>query len=615
MEGSRASRSFRIKVRPAATLLRLAFPRHSGKLRRVKVLARLGPRHGAAILAGLLLAASFPKPGLAGLAWIAPGLMLFAAVGQPGKECFRIGYFAGLANYLCSLYWLLFIPFPAGAIVGWFALSAYLALYPAVWVWLCWRLFSGKKFVAAQTWWSAVGEFFTTDRWQRSCWMILCAGLWVALDMVVARFLSGFPWNFLGVSQYRMLPLIQIASVTGVYGVSFLVVWFSISLAIAFLRVVRQPRLRWGWLIELRLALIALIGTMIFGLDRLLVPLDTDRQLIIALVQPSIRQDVIWNHAKDADRFNKIIELSKLAIAVKPDLLIWPESSMPNFTEDNFRAITDLIVANKVWMILGADDAEPRPGATSHDDYDSFNAAFLFNRQGKVVATYHKQHLVVFGEYLPFARWLPFLRRVIPIPGDFTPGDRPVPFELDAVATVYDRRTHDSEVQGRRSQTAATGGERSKPAATTVVKLCVLICFEDVIACLARESSGDDIDFMLNLTNDGWFGESAAQWQQAANAVFRAVENGLPLVRCTNNGLTCWIDSRGAIREILGGEGKAVYAPGFMTAKIPLRPAGQKRVPTFYHRHGDWFGWGCVALSALACVIRLGGRGPTRAVI
>jgi len=266
-------------------------------------------------------------------------------------------------------------------------------------------------------------------------------------------------------------------------------------------------------------------------------------------------------------------------------------------------------------MILGADDAEPRPGSTSHDDYDSFNAAFLFNRQGKVVATYHKQHLVVFGEYLPFARRLPFLRRVIPIPSDFTPGDGPVPFELDAVATVYDRRTHDGEVQGRRSQTAATGAERSRPAATTAVKLCVLICFEDVIPGLARESSGDDIDFMLNLTNDGWFGESAAQWQQAANAVFRAVENGLPLVRCTNNGLTCWIDSRGAIREILGGEGKAVYAPGFMTAKIPLRPAGQKREPTFYHRHGDWFGWGCVALSALACVIRLGGRGPARAVV
>src|SRR5216117_3140595 len=128
MEGSRASRSFRIKVRPAATLLRLAFPRHSGKLQRVKVLARLGPRHGAAILAGLLLAASFPKIGLAGLAWIAPGLMLFSALGRDGGEAFRLGYVAGLIHYLISLYWLLLIPFPVGAVAGWLSLSAYLAL-------------------------------------------------------------------------------------------------------------------------------------------------------------------------------------------------------------------------------------------------------------------------------------------------------------------------------------------------------------------------------------------------------------------------------------------------------------------------------------------------------
>ena len=581
MDRSRVRRSCRNRARRSVVLLKFAFGSLCGKLRRVKFLARLDPRHGAAILAGLLLAASFPKPGLAGLAWIAPGLMLFVAVGQRGKECFRIGYLAGLVHYLVSLYWLLFVPFPAGAIVGWLALSAYLALYPATWVWLCWRLISTKKCGGEQSWWSAVGAFFTTNRWQRAWWALLCAALWVALEMIVARFLSGFPWNFLGASQYRILPLIQMASVTGVYGVSFLVVWFSISLAVALLRVVRQPGLRWGWLIELRLALIALVGTMIFGLNRLLEPAETDRQLNVALVQPSIRQEVIWSHAEDADRFNKIIALSRLALAVKPDLLIWPESSMPNFTEDNFRAITNLVAAHKVWMILGADDAEPRPGATSPKDYDNFNAAFLLSPEGEYVATYRKQHLVVFGEYLPFARRLPFLRRLIPIPGDFTPGVEPVPFEL------------------------------TQPRARTAV----LICFEDVIPGLTRRSAGDDTDFLLNLTNDGWFGESAAQWQQAANAVFRAVENGLPLVRCTNNGLTCWIDSRGRLRQVLQSASGDVYAPGFMTAKIPLRSAAEKREPTFYHRHGDLFGWGCVALSALVCVIHLGRRGSTRAVI
>ncbi|HZI32282.1 MAG TPA: apolipoprotein N-acyltransferase, partial [Candidatus Binatia bacterium] len=387
------------------------------------------------------------------------------------------------------------------------------------------------------------------------------------------------------------------ASVTGVYGVSFLVVWLSVSLAIALLRLIREPSMRWGWLLELRLALIVLMGVMVFGVSKLLHRTETDRELSVALVQPSIPQPLIWDHGEDANRFNKIIELSRLALAAKPDLLVWPESSMPNFTDDNFRVITNLIATHKVAMILGADDAERRPEAGGTEDYDSFNAAFLFNPAGEYVATYRKRHLVVFGEYLPFARWLPVLRRVIPIPGDFTPGDRFVPFELKPVAAVYDRRAPDDGASQRLAQTSTK----------VSVKLSVLICFEDVFPHLVRDYVGSDTDFLLNLTNDGWFGESAAQWQQAAGAVFRAVENGVPLIRCTNNGLTCWIDSHGTIREILGGEGKAVYAPGFMVARIPLSMPGQKHELTFYHRHGDWFGWVCLGFSLIAvaaCIVR-----------
>jgi apolipoprotein N-acyltransferase len=105
---------------------------------------------------------------------------------------------------------------------------------------------------------------------------------------------------------------------------------------------------------------------------------------------------------------------------------------------------------------------------------------------------------------------------------------------------------------------------------------------------------------LVNLTNDGWFRKSAEQWQHLANAIFRAVENGVPLVRCANNGVTCWIDAHGRVREILRDKSGSVYGIGAMTVEIPI---GERREPTFYGRHGDWFGWGCVALAA-AFVIR-----------
>jgi apolipoprotein N-acyltransferase len=108
----------------------------------------------------------------------------------------------------------------------------------------------------------------------------------------------------------------------------------------------------------------------------------------------------------------------------------------------------------------------------------------------------------------------------------------------------------------------------------------------------------------LNLTNNGWFGEGAAQWQHAANAVFRAVENGVPLVRCTNNGLTCWIDAVGRMRQVLRAEVDDEYGPGFLVVELPLGTVDGTRVGTYYQRHGDVFGWGCVFLALGAGVWR-----------
>jgi apolipoprotein N-acyltransferase len=168
-------------------------------------------------------------------------------------------------------------------------------------------------------------------------------------------------------------------------------------------------------------------------------------------------------------------------------------------------------------------------------------------------------------------RWLPFVKWFTPIEGGFTPGDRPVPFHL------------------------------TRPE----VKTSPLICFEDTFPLTAREAADDDTDFLVNLTNNGWFGDSAAQWQHAASAVFRAVENGLPLVRCSNNGLTGWVDAHGRLRDIFRDGHGTIYGPGFLTTQIPLLAPGEHHTPTFYHQHGDWFGWLCVGITGTMLTTRV----------
>lgn len=505
-----------------------------------------------AVLCGLLLTAAYPKVGLAGAAWVAPGLILLA--GRPSP--FRLGCLAGFAHFTTALYWLLLIPFPAGAVLGWFLLSSYLAAFMGSWVWFCWRIAP----VPARTmgkWWLDWSE---TSWPARMRWAVSCALAWVAMEVIIGRFLSGFPWLLLGMSQYRLLPLIQVASFTGVYGVSFLAVWFSISLSSAGIQLLQsasRPRALAG---EVFLPLLASAGVTAWGYGQCLIPRSPGPILRLALIQPSIRQEMIFDPREDGARFTSLFELSRAALAEKPDLLVWPEASMPGFNPTNFAAMTNLVASAHAGWIFGADDAEPKPGKA--DEVDAFNAGFFFDAAGQYAGSYRKRRLVLFGEYIP--DWLPFLKRMIPI-GSFKPGDRFIPFR----------------------------GTDPKFNAS------ILICYEDVFPHWTREYVGSDTDFLLNLTNDGWFGRSAAQWQQACDAIFRAVENRIPLVRCTNNGLTCWVDESGRLRRIFRDQNGSVYGPGFLVVEIPLLRPGEKRAATFYNQHGDWFGWACVTLTAV----------------
>jgi apolipoprotein N-acyltransferase len=534
----------------------------------------LAIRYALAIGAGTMLALAFPKVGAAQLAWLAPVVLLAAAMGQRGGAAFRLGYAAGLVQFLVSLHWLLFIPVPVAPLAGWLSLAAFLALFPAAWVWLCWELYPARLRNGTLTALGLLDRLVSTGWPTRAAWTFACAAIWVALEMVRARVLGGFPWNLLGVSQVGMLPLIQVAAFTGVYGVSFLMVWFSVALLGTVALVLRRPEAaRWNWSRELTLPLLAVLGTMSYGLGEVFRAERPPASLKLALIQPSIPQTVIWDPREAAARFARVIELSEQALTNQVDVLMWPEAAVPSlFRWDTnqvyrgqtlYEALTGLARRHRVWLVMGADDAEPRRDGSG--DADFFNSSFLINPQGEVLASYRKRHLVIFGEYVPLARWLPFLRRFTQVSGDFTPGQGPVPFHL----------------------------------ADLRVKAGVLICFEDIFPHLARGHVDDDTDLLLNLTNNGWFGESAAQWQHAAAAAFRAVENGLPLVRAANNGLSCWVDPRGRMHAVHFPDSTDIYQAGFKVVQVPLavRRAGSG---TFYWQHGDWFGWSCVALAAVS---------------
>jgi apolipoprotein N-acyltransferase len=299
-----------------------------------------------------------------------------------------------------------------------------------------------------------------------------------------------------------------------------------------------------------------------------------------------VPQNLIWDPTANSNRFQQLLTLTEHALTNQTDLLIWPEAALPEFDDASYVAITNLVRSHHVWMIFNADDTVWRANAKSQTDYDDFNSAFLFAPDGKLAGIYHKRKLVIFGEYIPLVRWLPFVKWFTPITGGYEVGDKPVQFKL-GIAN-HELRATNSLFEIRNS---------------SFVTVAPLICFEDMFPQTVRQSVRGDTDFLVNLTNDGWFGEGAEQWQQAAAAVFRAVENGVPLVRGCNNGVTCWIDAHGQMRQVFKDVTGSIYGTGAMTFELPL--PDEMPAPTFYNRHGDWFGWGCVVLTAALATKKL----------
>ncbi|MFH1858400.1 MAG: apolipoprotein N-acyltransferase [Candidatus Omnitrophota bacterium] len=376
-------------------------------------------------------------------------------------------------------------------------------------------------------------------------WCIFVAPFfWVVLEFLRTHLLTGFGWALLGYSQWRALGLIQFADTTGVYGVSFLVMATNATLY-ELLRKRGRRTVRIFSVLFLNLFLFFSWGYGKTVLSRTFP--DTFRATVI---QGNIPQDLKWDISVQDLIMTKYERLTEVAAQEKTDAVFWPETAVPGFLPDDDALLERLAALNrktKTYLLAGSPWSEKEL---------TYNSALLLYR-GEILQRYDKLHLVPYGEFIPLEEQFPMLRDWI-VTGDFYPGKE---------ATIF-----------------------KHPKGT----FSVLVCFEDIFPDLVRRFASK-ADFLVNITNDAWFGKSASPFQHAQASVFRAIENRRSVLRVTNTGYTCLIDPAGRILQDLELGGEKLFVTGFRTWEVPL-----SKTTTFYLRFGDLFAWVCHGITLLS---------------
>lgn len=491
----------------------------------------------APFLSGIALILALPPFHQGDLGWVAlaPLLLAWRLSVTARKHAFLFGYLFGLTYFGGTFWWIGYV-----TVAGTSALVAYLAVYPALWFWLI------------QHWFPADQPGNSRSNLFQAA---VIASLWVTIEWWRGWFLTGFGWNNLGTTQHETLPILQWAAFGGVHLISWFLAFVSAIIALALHRFEAEmrgkiPKRPHG---DVALALLLVVICFAYGLHLCLAPLgEPIRSLRYACVQPNIPQSVKYQERNTSDILKKHLDLTAQARLADPDLVVWPETATGQgvFTDLELNAaVMKLSDENRFYFLLGAEDVHwPK----------IYNSAFLFAPHRQAFDVYHKNRLVIFGEYTPLVRYFPFMRYLVPSQIDFSSGDRPGLFDLAGLG----------------------------------LKTVPLICFEDSLPEFVREACRSHPDFLINITNDAWFEDSPGAEQHLANAVFRTVELDLPLLRCTNSGVTCEISPRGRVRNVLQDEqGHRVEVSGVLNGIMPI----YESKPTPYQKWGDWI----VLLSAL----------------
>lgn len=486
----------------------------------------------AAGATALLLVFSFPNFELYPLAWIALVPLLVAIARRPSPlRAFVLGWAAGSAFFYATCYWLTYSMIHYG---GLSPLLSYVLLIPgAVVIGIFPGLFAWFIALAIRKWGHGT--------------LLLAPIFWSAFEWVRLG-VTGQLWNALGYSQAYHPNLIQAATWGGVYAVSFLIV--AINSAIALLIVNHtQKAVIAGFLTPLLVLLIIATSPMReFGLYE---P-DALPVSVVAL-QPNVPMTLAKSDDEMKELLDRHISLSEQGLQNRPEavpsLVVWPESPM-NFTyasDQTFQQqLATFTIKNHTSLLFNS--LEP----TLTNGF--YNSALLINDRGRMIAQYDKIRLLPFGEYVPLPQWLPGASLITGLVGDFTPGDK---------------------------YTLMPFGEH---------RAGTFICIESAYPSIARRLTSEGADVLINISNDGYLGPTAVMRQHLANAIFRAVENGRPVLRVTNTGLTANIDAHGRIENL---------APSFQADVRVWQVRPSSIASTFYTRHGDLFVYLCTAITVL----------------
>jgi len=497
-----------------------------------------------AIISGLLLAFAFPRFNLEFLAWFALVPLFFAIYSGNARRAMKLGFIAGLVFYFITLSWVTNTLINYGnipTVVSWLILTllvSYLSVYLGLFAYLV-NHFSKSHPVSI---------------------FLLAPVVWTALEYLRSTHsIYGFSWQGLGYSQFQSLPVIQMASITGVYGISALIVLVNAGLFVlihpAFGKypLWRNHRKRIGVLTLLLLLLCVGYGAWTLNRE----PIYSTPPVRVGLIQGNIPQLMKWDPAHRNEVLRRYRDLTLKAAVFKPDLIVWPEAVTPFFFDRDFSGtqyVLNTVRRTQTPLVFGSPavkETATKLALGQSEPLRLYNSAYFLSDHGVQKGRYDKIHLVPFGEFVPFRSILFFIDKMVANIGDFERGQE---------AKVFQLGNHG---------------------------FAVSICFEIIFPDLVRQPVKQGAGYLVNITNDAWFGQSAASYQHMSMVAMRAVENRVPIVRAANTGISGTIDAYGRIVDA-----SQIFEEAWIISTI--HP--QTSEPGFYSTYGDVFSHICLGL-------------------